>query len=652
MPSSTMSPDAKIQMAHDLRRSIRELRDRGLMVSAKWSSELLAALPKEYRQAPHLPFSPPPQPHNLPSTSPPNQPRPSIGDFLPSPGPASFNAEAGPSRGRTMHGIELEEEDDILEEDEFQLARGYFDLKEYDRVVWILKDSKGSRSKFLKYYSMYLSADRKAQESLPHFLDTKEERLALYPALSPLLSELRDETDPYLLYLRGLFYMRLDRRPPAVKCLMDSVRARPYNWSAWSQMAQLVFSADMFISMKEELPSSTMLTFFAISCMLDLHTATELVMSMIKELLEIFPGSMHLKAQRAMVYYHMRDFETAEKEFDAVQAADPFRMEEVDIYSNMLYVMNKQAKLGKLAHEYAEIDRNRAEVCCLIGNYYSSRADHTKAITYFKRSLMLNREYLPAWTLMGHEFVELKNSHAAIEAYRKAIDVNAKDYRAWYGLGQAYELLDMPMYAIEYYNQATSLRPYDCRMWTALATVYENLKRLPDAILAHTRALLGADRVQTPTILLKLASLHYTLGQLEDSVNYHRKILALGERGHSGINGEIHNPHTNANTGTGGLAAGIAELSASYLAIAEYEMRDILDPEAIPDTEKEKGQSMDIDSNQTNKQQQQQQQPKGDWILASQYLEKVSSSNAPQRDRAEELLRILRIREAKMAADL
>jgi anaphase-promoting complex subunit 8 len=90
---------------------------------------------------------------------------------------------------------------------------------------------------------------------------------------------------------------------------------------------------------------------------------------------------------------------------------------------------------------------------------------------------------------MGHEFVELKNSHAAIEAYRKAvggfgvrgsarlhIDVNPKDYRAWYGLGQAYELLDMPNYAIEYYNQATSLRPYDCRMWTALATIYENVK--------------------------------------------------------------------------------------------------------------------------------------------------------------------------------
>ena len=49
-----------------------------------------------------------------------------------------------------------------------------------------------------------------------------------------------------------------------------------------------------------------MLTFFAITVMLDLHTATDLVMSMIKELLEIFPSSVHLNAQRALVYYHMR----------------------------------------------------------------------------------------------------------------------------------------------------------------------------------------------------------------------------------------------------------------------------------------------------------------------------------------------------------
>ena len=49
-----------------------------------------------------------------------------------------------------------------------------------------------------------------------------------------------------------------------------------------------------------------MLTFFAITVMLDLHTATDLVMNMINELLQVFPTSIHLQSQAAMVYYHMR----------------------------------------------------------------------------------------------------------------------------------------------------------------------------------------------------------------------------------------------------------------------------------------------------------------------------------------------------------
>jgi hypothetical protein len=89
------------------------------------------------------------------------------------------------------------------------------------------------------------SADRKAQESLPHFLDTKEERFALYPALNPLINQLADETDPYLVYLRGMMLMRLDQRDAAVGCFVQSVKARPYNWSCWGQLGQIVKSADM-----------------------------------------------------------------------------------------------------------------------------------------------------------------------------------------------------------------------------------------------------------------------------------------------------------------------------------------------------------------------------------------------------------------------
>lgn len=37
----------------------------------------------------------------------------------------------------------------------------------------------------------------------------------------------------------------------------------------------------------------------------------------------------------------------------------------------------------------------------------------------------------------------------------------------------------------------------------------------------------------------------------------------------------------------------------------------------------------------------------GDWALAATYLEKVAQSNALQRDKAEELIRELRMREAR-----
>ena len=47
-------------------------------------------------------------------------------------------------------------EDDILDEDQFQLARNYFDMKEFDRVVFTLRQARGKRAVFLRTYSAYL----------------------------------------------------------------------------------------------------------------------------------------------------------------------------------------------------------------------------------------------------------------------------------------------------------------------------------------------------------------------------------------------------------------------------------------------------------------------------------------------------------------
>ncbi|CCJ30910.1 unnamed protein product [Pneumocystis jirovecii] len=150
--------------------------------------------------------------------------------------------------------------------------------------------------------------------------------------------------------------------------------------------------------------------------------------------------------------------EEAEKQFEEIAKLDPYRLDDMDIYSNILFVMSKRSKLGFLAQIASSTDKFRPETCCIIGNYYSLLSEHEKAVIYFRRALKLNRNWLSAWTLMGHEYVEMKNTHAAIEAYRRAVDVNRKDYRAWYGLGQTYEVLEMHYYALYYYQRAAALK--------------------------------------------------------------------------------------------------------------------------------------------------------------------------------------------------
>lgn len=153
--------------------------------------------------------------------------------------------------------------------------------------------------------------------------------------------------------------------------------------------------------------------------------------------------------------------------------------------------MGARPQLAFIAQLATATDKFRPETCCVVGNYYSLKSEHEKAVMYFRRALTLDRNFLSAWTLMGHEYIEMKNTHAAIESYRRAVDVNRKDYRAWYGLGQAYEVLDMSFYALFYYQRAAALRPYDPKMWQAVGSCYAKMGRVEQSIRALKRALVA-----------------------------------------------------------------------------------------------------------------------------------------------------------------
>jgi anaphase-promoting complex subunit 8 len=190
----------------------------------------------------------------------------------------------------------------------------------------------------------------------------------------------------------------------------------------------------------------------------------------------------------------------------------------MDAFSNVLYVMEQAPKLAHLAQLANSTDKFRPETCVIIGNYYSLKSEHEKAVSYYQRALILNRNYLAAWTLIGHEFIELKNTHAAIESYRRAVDENRRDFRAWHGLGLAYEILDMHYYSLYYYQRAVALKPHDPRMWISLGTCFDKLDRPLEAVKAYKRALQAGD--MDPMVLLSIGTLYDQERDVENAAKY------------------------------------------------------------------------------------------------------------------------------------
>jgi len=333
--------------------------------------------------------------------------------------------------------------------------------------------------------------------------------------------------DSFGKYLYGVVLADRDRKDDARAVLVESVNEYPWHWGAWQSLQSLCST----VNAAEALPIARhwMRDFFLASLCLELQQNAEGV-EHYQTLQATFPRSDYVMTQAATAYYNMRDFDEAQTIFQQVLERDPHRIEGMDMYSNILYVKECFVELSFLAHRTSLTDKYRPETCCIIGNYYSLKGQHEKAVLYFNRALKLNRNYLSAWTLMGHEYVEMKNPAAAIDAYRRAVDINPRDYRAWYGLGQTYELLQMPYYALYYYRRATQLRPQDARMWCAMGQCYEHEQLAMDeaAIQCYGRALDNDDR--EGIALHKLARLNAKLGHKTAAAElYERNLERLEE---------------------------------------------------------------------------------------------------------------------------
>ncbi|KAI0070177.1 TPR-like protein [Panus rudis PR-1116 ss-1] len=533
-----------------LREAVRDCSERCLYKASKWASELLLSTSLSQKRVAAMT---PQHTH----TSVPAHPGPSgesmrldVGSEATQNDPShpvlptsdlSYNPDAPELRSQPPEVREREMELESIEADYIAAARSMFDAKEFTRVAYWLRDCQSSKAIFMRVYSEYMASEKNALREWYRMDKTRNQpHKPVNSSIVNLLQSVQNSTDPWLLFLKSLFLHRLSRRDEAIEAAMLSIAGYPWNWSVWLLLSDCIEDGDELLSLLPllSLPATHVLVqLFQIKTLNTLGNPSEAELSLCDKLLseEFFPESSWLMAQRACVLYHMHEYGSAETQFRKIREKDPYRIDDIDILSNVLYVSEKRLELSRLAHEVLALERDRPEICCLVGNHYSLHLDHEKAIKYFKRATQLDRTYLSAWILMGHEYVEMKNSHAAIESYRKAVDVDRKDYRAWYGLGQAYELLNMHQYAVYYYQHATALRPYDVRLWQAQAICYEEMGRIRESIECNKRALIGAGPKET-NIHLRLAKLHNDLGEFRDAAAYHQRIIDTGKEAEKNVN--------------------------------------------------------------------------------------------------------------------
>jgi len=193
-------------------------------------------------------------------------------------------------------------------------------------------------------------------------------------------------------------------------------------------------------------------------------------------------------AQIGKAYYEQGSHAEAEKFFIRVRQLAPNRLEDMEIYSTVLWHLKSEIELAYLAHELVEVDRLTPQAWSAIGNSFSRLNEHEQAIKCFKRSTQLDPNFAYGYTLQGHEFIQNEEFEKALDAYRSAIAVDGRHYNAWYGLGKVYEKMGKWTIAEQHYRTAAKINPTNAVLVCCIGVVLEKLKDPEQALQMYTRA--------------------------------------------------------------------------------------------------------------------------------------------------------------------
>lgn len=193
------------------------------------------------------------------------------------------------------------------ERDEYDLAKTYFDLREYDRAAYFTRKCESPVPAFLHLYATYMSKEKKRLDNMTDSANLTEsgqtkDLVDLLETLKKLYEN--QKLDAYSLYLYGVVLKRLDLNEMAIPIFLESVNLAPTLWSAWLEMAPLVANREQLMSMN--LPNHWIKQIFIAHTHIELFL-NEKGLKMFEDLIAAgFKKCSYITSQIAIAYHNKR----------------------------------------------------------------------------------------------------------------------------------------------------------------------------------------------------------------------------------------------------------------------------------------------------------------------------------------------------------
>ncbi|TFK42994.1 hypothetical protein BDQ12DRAFT_677146 [Crucibulum laeve] len=192
----------------------------------------------------------------------------------------------------------------------------------------------------------------------------------------------------------------------------------------------------------------------------------------LEQLPHVHQNSPWVLAMVGKAHFERQDYASAERAFTAVRTLEPHRLWDMEVYSTLLWHLQRSVELSFLAQELLNINPQSPQAWIAIGNLFSLQKERPQALTCFRRAAQLDPTCAYAYTLSGHESID-EDVEKSMNFFQSALRADPRHYNAWYGLGSCYLRMSKIRLAEYHYRKAMEIHPRNAVLIGCVALAVE-----------------------------------------------------------------------------------------------------------------------------------------------------------------------------------